>query len=141
MTGARFFEKAYQSRKATSWPLADAAYASLGYGMAGSKDLQARVLKDALERKLIDMDLFDTYAFNYLTGKIDADTLIRKRGGDPYYLAQARFIIGFDLAGRGQEKEARAYLSKCDVAAWAATDDFKLPLEAIARLYLARQPQ
>ena len=139
LQGAACFNNAFRSTtNPTSWPLADAALAYIFYGMAGKKDLQEAIMKEVASRKPVDMDLFDVYTIDYLAGKIDAGTLILKRKGDPYYAAQANFFIGFDLASRGKTKEARPYLEKCNIASWAASDDFKLPLEAIAKSYLAK---
>jgi tetratricopeptide (TPR) repeat protein len=137
LAGAENFEKAFDSSK-TSWPLADAAFALTGYGLAGKKEKQVALLQKIATKRPVDMDLFDGYVIDYMSGKIDADTLAKKRGEDPYYIAQSNFFIGFDLAGKGKIKEALPYLEKCDMTNWGATDDFKFPLEAIAKRYVAR---
>ncbi|HEY9759409.1 MAG TPA: hypothetical protein V6C97_29895 [Oculatellaceae cyanobacterium] len=137
LEGAQNFERAFEAPK-TVWPLADAAFAQIGYGLSGKKDKQTVLWQKIAARKPVDMDLFDGYVIDYMGGKIDAAALVKKRSGDPYYVAQSNFFIGFDLASKGKTKDAIPYLQKCDIAAWAPTDDFKFPLEAIAKRYLAR---
>ena len=137
IAAAEDFKNASASTK-TSWPLADAAFSAIAYGMAGKKDDQAALLRKLAVTRPADMDLFDGYVVDYLMGKIDGVALVKKRGEDPYYIAQSNFFIGFDLAGKGKVKEALTYLEKCDMTSWGATDDFKFPLEAIAKRYVER---